>query len=719
MNKILTFMKSTKGLVLIAVLLVGISFVAFTKSNTLGSDNPKQKLLTTVVDLLEKQHYAPQKIDDSFSKKIFFKYLDELDGDRILFTEADVNSLKKYEATLDNEMHGEAFDFIPALNILYNKRTDEVIAQQKEILGKPFDFTIDESYVIDGDKLPFAKTEADKKDRLRKKLKLMTLERYADLLDQRDKSVIDSVKNKTNAQLEIEARAKVQKAIDKIYNRIKTKFTDDERFNSYVNLITTQMDPHTDYFAPVEKRAFDEDMSKRFYGIGAQLQETDGNIKIAALMPNYPAQRSGEIVVGDIIEKVAQGNDPETVEITGYSIEDAVKLIRGKKDSEVRLTMKKQDGTSKVVTLTRAEIVQDEGFARSAVVTEANGDKIGYIYLPEFYADFYNANGARCSEDVANEVIKLKAAGVKGITLDLRFNGGGSLQDVINMVGLFIPSGPIVQVRDKSGVAKPLEDKDTRVLYDGPLVVMVNELSASASEIFAAAIQDYGRGIIVGSSSTYGKGTVQKQMPLNNPFSFSSTPTTDMGSVKITFQKFYRINGGSTQLKGVTPDVVIPDIYDYLKIREKDNPSALVWDNIPKATYTLCKDNAKNAAIVKTENDAIAVNPTFKLIKDNTAWLSKKQDEPRSLELNKYKEYQKNVAATVAQNTSVLKAKTELNMDVTKDDYDKFYNNPDKAKGERYQAWLKNLKTDLYLSETMNVMKAMIDNGLNKSSVSY
>jgi carboxyl-terminal processing protease len=707
-------------LVLIAVLLTALSFLAFSKTSASGTENPKQKLLTTVTDLVEKQHYAPQKIDDIFSKKIFAKYVDELDGDRILFTEADVNSLKKYETILDDEMHGKDIEFIPAINIIYNKRTDEIIAQQKEILAKPFDFTIDENFIVDGDKLPYAKTDADKKDRLRKKLKLMTLERYSDLIDQREKSTIDSIKNQTNAQLEVEARTKVQKAVDKIYNRIKTKYNDDERFNAYINLITTQMDPHTDYFPPVEKRAFDEMMSGKFYGIGAQLQETDGNIKIAALMPNYPAQRSGEIVVGDVIVKVAQATG-EAVEITGYEISDAVKLIRGKKDSEVKLTIKKQDGTTKIVSIIRAEIVQDESYVRSAVVTESNGDKIGYIYLPDFYFDVNNENGARCSVDVANEIIKLKRANVKGITLDLRFNGGGSLGEVIQMVGLFIPNGPVVQVRDKSGKATALDDYDPRVLYDGPLVVMVNEFSASASEIFAAAIQDYGRGIIVGSSTTYGKGTVQKQVSLNNnAFSFSNnTLSPDMGSVKITFQKFYRISGASTQLKGVTPDVIIPDMYDYLKIREKDNTAALGWDEIAKAKYTTCKDNFNNVSVIKKATDEIAANATFKLIKDNSNWLGKKLDEPRSLQLTKYKDYQKMVAATVAQNTNVLKTKTELAMDVTKEDYDKFYNNTDKAKGERYQAWLKNLKTDLYLNQTLNIVKAMMDNSLSKASVAY
>lgn len=711
-------MKSTKGLILITVLMTGLCVVAFTK-NKPDNQNPKQKLLTTVIDVIEKQHYSPQKIDDNFSKKIFAKYLEELDGDKTLFTEADINSLKKYETTLDDEMHGSTIEFVPAVNAIYNKRSNELIALQKEILNQPFDFTVDETYVVDGDNVPYQKDDAAKKERIRRKLKLMALERYIDLLDQRDKSVIDSIKSQTNAQLEIEARSKVQKTIDKLYSRLKAKFTDDERFNTYINVITTQMDPHSDYFPPVEKRAFDEMLSGRFFGIGAQLQEVDGNIKIAALMPNYPAQRSGEILVGDIIMKVAQGT-AEPVEITGYAIDDAVKLIRGKRDTEVRLTIKKQDGTTKVVSIMRAEIVQDEGYTRSAVVTQSNGDKIGYIYLPDFYFDINNPEGARCSEDVANEIIKLKAAGVKGITLDLRYNGGGSLGEVINMVGLFIPNGPVVQVRDKTGKATPLEDRNPGVLYTGPLVVMVNEGSASASEIFAAAIQDYGRGIIVGSSSTYGKGTVQKQIPLSNPFSFVSTNTlaNDMGSVKLTFQKFYRVNGGSTQLKGVTPNIIIPGIFDYAKIREKDNPAALPWDEIAKANYTILKDNAINENVIKKANEDVANNATFKLIKENTLWLSKKADEPRSLQLEKYKAYQKSITATVTQNTNLLKAAQELNIDVTTADHDKYYNNQDKAKGDRYLSWLKNLKTDLYVANAINITKAIIENN-NLAKVAY
>ena len=703
-------MKNNKGLVLLVVMFTAGLFIAFTSnSNKELSDNPKQKLLVIVGEILEKQHYSPQNINDDFSKKIFAKYIDELDVDKCLFIEGDINSLKKYETKLDDEIHGKSeLEFTPAINVIYDKRTDEIIGLYKTILAKPFDFTTNEDYVIDAAKVTFAKNEEARNDRFRKKLKYMTLDRYVDLLEQKEKSVIDSVKNKPNALLEQDARSKVLKAMDKIYGRVKAKFKEDERFNAYVNLISNTMDPHTDFFPPVEKRAFDEQMSGEFYGIGAQLQEQDGNIKITNLMPAYPAQRSGEIAVNDVIVKVAQGA-AEPVEITGYDITDAVKLIRGRPNTEVRLTMKKVDGSTKVVSLIRAKIVQDEAFARSAVFNDDNANKIGYISLPDFYSNFEDPNGARCSYDVANEITKLKAANVKGIILDLRFNGGGSLYEVVEMLGFFIPRGPMVQVKNKAGNATPLDNRNSTVIYDGPLTVMVNEFSASASEIFAAAIQDYGRGIIVGSS-TYGKGTVQRNLPLSHSGVFFNDPPqqADLGFLKLTFQKFYRVSGGSTQLKGVTPDVVMPDVMDYLKLREKDNKSALGWDEIPKANYQAKTSYFTIGTITKAVNE-VASNPTFKLIKDNTAWLDKHNEEPKSLQLEKYKEYQKNISITVTQNNSLLKLKQELTADVLKEDYDKFYNNSDKPKGERYQAWLKNIKGDFYIAQTIDITKSIMN----------
>jgi len=705
MQKIINFMIRKKGWILVAIIAFAGAFFAFRSINP----NPvpvtqKQKLLAAIGQLLAEQHYSPKAINDDFSKQIFKKFLDELDGDKSLFLQSDITALKKHETTIDDEIKGNAeVQFATNANAIYNKRLPEVMRLYKEILNQPFDFSKDEVFETDAEKLQYPTTEKERQERWRKRLKYMTLERYVDLVEQRDKSKIDSIANKTNAELEAEARSKVLKAVDRMYERIKVKFTDDERFNTFVNTITNLMDPHSDYFAPVEKRAFDEQMSGRFYGIGALLSEQDGVIKIASVVPGGPAWKSGEITVNDIIVKVGQGGKDEMVDISGYAVEDAVKLIRGNKGTEVKLTIKKNDGTYKTITIQRDEIVQDETFARSVIVK--NGDKkIGVISLPDFYADFERPNGARCSEDVAKEIIKLKAEKVDGIVMDLRFNGGGSLYEVIQMVGLFIKNGPVVQVRDREGKIQVMDDRDPSVLYDGPLAVMVNETSASASEIFAAAIQDYKRGIIVGSTSTYGKGTVQRNVPLGNTLDFFSG-RTEFGAVKLTFQKFYRVNGGSTQLKGVEPDVVLPDILDYYKIREKDNPNSLPWDEIKKAN-TINYEGFD--ATIQSLKEKVKTNPTFNLIRDNTNWLAKNADAPVQLQIDKYKEQQKLLRSTVNQINSLTKLNQEMEMDVLKPDYDKFYNNPDKMKGERYKAWLKSLKSDMYIDETVKIVTDMI-----------
>ena len=703
---------SKKGLLVLAAFAFGALFFAFTGTNKGGDGSSleqRKKLLSAIGMLFEQQHYSPKKIDDAFSKLVFKKYLEEMDGEKNLFLQSDVNDFKKYETSIDDEIHGSEIKFAPAVSAVYDKRTAESEAYTKEVLSQPFDFTVNEDFVTDGDKLNYPIDEKERKDRVRKKLKYLTLERYSDLLDQREKLPKDSL-HKSDAVLEKEARDRVRKIMDKTFTRIKNTYNEEQRFNTFINTITNLMDPHSDYFPPIEKRAFDEMMSGRFYGIGAQLLEQDGAIKITSLVTGGPAWKSGEILVNDIIVKVGQGKD-DPVDITGYDVTDAVKLIRGNKGTEVKLTLKKQDGTLKVISIIRDEIVQDESFARSAVVQNGS-KKIGYIFLPDFYADFERPDGARCSEDVAKEVTKLKAEQVDGIVLDLRNNGGGSLYEVVQMVGLFIDQGPVVQVRDKDGKSSVLSDNNKTVLYNGPLAVMVNEFSASASEIFAAAIQDYKRGIIIGSTSTYGKGTVQRNVPFGKPVDMYSG-RTELGAVKLTFQKFYRINGGSTQLKGVAPDVVLPDSYEYLKIREKDNPIALPWDEINKATYQTSTDNFGYENAIKHANEKITSNPTLRLIKENAAWLATNNEKPVSLNLTKYKEQQKAIRTTVGQNDKLGRLQQEMAVSSLSDDKEKFYNNPDKAKGERYQAWLKSLKTDLYINETVGIVSDMATTGNN------
>ena len=701
-------MKSRKGIVLSAIVLFAALFFAFKGIEYGKSDiniTLRQRLVAAIGSLMEQEHYSPKPINDAFSKEVYKKYLNDLDGEKILFLQSDIKEFKKFETTIDDEIHGSAILFAPTVSTVFDKRIPELIGMYKEILSQPFDFSTEESAVLDGDKMDFAKDEKERKDRFRKLLKFLTLERYVDLQEVREKNkdTKDFVA-KADTALEREARMKVMKIMDKKYDRIKGTFNEDQRFNAFLNTITNLMDPHTDYFPPIEKRAFDEEMSRRFYGIGAQLREDDAGIKIASVQTGGAAWKTGEVAANDVIVKVAQGKE-EPVDVTGFATEDAVKLIRGNKGTEVRLTMKKLDGSIKVVSIIREEVSLDEALVRGAVI-QNGADKIGYIYLPEFYADFEREDGNRCSEDVAKEVEKLKAENVKGIVLDIRNNGGGSLYEVVQMVGLFINQGPVVQVRDKEGKSSALNDKNAGAIYDGPLAVMVNELSASASEIFAAAIQDYKRGIIIGSSSTYGKGTVQKTVPFGKPIDFSSG-RTEYGAVKLTFQKYYRINGGSVQLKGVTPDVVLPDAYEFYKIREKDNPASLPWDEITKVPYNTW-NNADLSAVVKNENDKIAQNKSLNLLRDNLSWLSKNAEMPVNLNMQKYKDMQKQIKATVSQNNSLLKIKEEMAVEAMKVDHDKFYNNPDKVKGERYQAWLKSIKTDMYVDETVKMVSSLI-----------
>ena len=697
-----------KRLPFVILMIVAASFLAVkTMGNGLKSpSNPPTKyeqILKLVGEMLKQAHYSPQDINDDFSKKIFKKFITDLNAEKNIFLQSDIDALKKFETTIDEEIKGATVEFFLAAGKSFNKRMEEAATISNELLAKPFIFSTDETVLLDADKLNYPVTDAERKDRWRKKIKYMTLERYVDLLETREKNKgKEGFVVKSDTELEKEAREKVQKIMDRTFDRYRLKFNDDDKFNMFVNAITTTFDPHSEFFPPVDKRYFDEEMSGRFYGIGASLQYEEGNIKVASVLSGSPAWKSGEIQAGDVIVKVAQGKE-DPVELTGFVVTDAVKLIRGKKGTEVNLTLRKQDGTLKVVSIIRDEIVQDETFARSAIVKNETS-KIGYIFLPEFYADFDRPNGNRSFTDVANEVTKLKAENVDGIVIDLRNNGGGSLYDVVQMAGLFIEDGPIVQVQDRENNASVLKDKDRNVLYTGPLAVMVNEFSASASEIFAAAIQDYGRGVIIGSTSTYGKGTVQRNIGLDeNGFSLSNA---ELGTVKLTLQKFYRINGGSTQLKGVSSDIILPDNLEYLKVREKDDEDALPWDEINKAAYKNWDPGYDLKTIQQLSNLRLENDNTFNLIKESAEWLSNQNTKEYSLKLDKYKEEQEAIRKTVKQLESLLKLKAELDVSALPKEVDRW--SDDKSKQERFQQWLKSLQKDIYLDQAMKVMNDMI-----------
>lgn len=706
-------MMSKKFLPVILVLTAASMFVAFQTQGKNDHDNPKSKytrILRNVGVLLEQGHYSPKKIDDNFSMEVLKKFVQDLDNDRNIFLQGDIEDFRKFDSKIDDEIHGSDLLSFYAINDVYLKRLNETAVLYKDILAKPFDFSKEENVILDREKLNNPKTEAERKEIWRKRLKYMTLGRYSDMLDDREKNKgKEDFKYKADSTLEREARDAVRKQIERYFTTKKTRETSDENFSTFVNSITGVMDPHSNYFAPIDKRSFDEGMKGSFFGIGAVLKEDDGKIKIGTLISGGPAWKGGELKVDDEIIKIAQANG-EPVDVTGYSVTDAVKLIRGsEKGSEVKLTVRKMDGSVKVITILRDEIKLDDTFAKSAII---NGDhKVGYIYLPEFYIDFANPNGAKCSEDVAREVQKLKAENVEGIIIDLRSNGGGSLPEVVKMAGLFIEDGPVCVVKGR-GEDRPYQwkDKDKSVLYTGPLTVMVDEFSASASEIFAAAIQDYKRGIVIGSSSTFGKGTVQRTIPLNpeseNP-AFANRNTEDLGSVKLTLQKFYRINGGSTQIKGVTPDIVIPDRLEYLKFRERDDSYSLPWDEIGKADFKPWTSTISSDAVVKHGDAQISANPVFKKIRESVNWLDKYNDKEYSLNLAKYKDEQKQLKAKVKELDDLYKLSKEMNVKNTTADAELLSAAKDKL--EKNNQWLKRVSNDIYIDETVKVMNNMIN----------
>ncbi len=711
-------MMSKKILPVMLVLLAAGLFIGF---KSLGradkfnnySENPNikyAKILQYVGVLLEQGHYSPKKIDDDFSKSVLKRFEEDLDGERNIFLLQDIEAFKKYEYRIDDEIHGAEIVSFFDINNVYLKRQNETSQLYKTILAKPFDFNANENIELDPEKLTFPTNEVDRMDRWRKRLKYMTLTKYAELLEDRTKNKEKKdYKFKADTTLERESRDYVRKQMDRYITTKKNRETVDENFSVFVNDIAGSMDPHTDYFAPIDLRSFNEGMKGSFFGIGALLKEEDGKIKITSLVSGMPAWKSGEIKENDEILKIAQGKE-EPVDVTGYAVPDAVKLIRGsEKGSEVRLTIRRVDGSIKVVSLLRDDIVLDDTYAKSLII---NGDhKVGYIYLPEFYADFQNPKGRRCAADVAVEIEKLKKENVEGIVLDLRGNGGGSLYDVVQMAGLFIEDGPIVQVKSRDDKPSILRDRDKTIQYTGPLAVMVDETSASASEIFAAAIQDYKRGIIIGSTSSYGKGTVQRQIPLN-PDAESALSAVkkveDLGSLKLTLQKFYRINGGATQLKGVTPDVVLPDRLENLKFREKDNKYALPWDEIAKADFTPWTGNDYLSTVIASANVETAASPNFNKIKETVQWLDKNADRQYSLSLKQYLIEQKELKVELKKIEEAYKLTKALkvnnlisdSVEVTKT----------KEKVDRNKQFVKRIGDDIYVDETVKIINKMIAN---------
>ncbi|MEO8761278.1 MAG: carboxy terminal-processing peptidase, partial [Bacteroidia bacterium] len=477
-----------------------------------------------------------------------------------------------------------------------------------------------------------------------------------------------------------------------------------DRYADYINTITGMYDPHTDFFPPKEKKMFDQSMSGQLEGIGAKLQQKDDYIKISELIVGGPAYKQGDLKSGDLIIKVAQG-DKEPVDIVGMDMDDAIELIKGKKGTTVNLTVKKVDGSIKVISIVRDIIALDETFAHSAIM-QNDKNKVGYINLPSFYSDFTRSGGLshHCAQDIKTEVNKLKAENVNGIILDLRDNGGGSLQEVVEMAGLFIKKGPVVQVRKKGGETEQLNDRDPEQIYDGPLVIMINRNSASASEIMAAAMQDYKRAVIMGTQS-FGKGTVQSFLDLDNYLLQQFDSLKPLGSLKVTIQKFYRVNGGATQLRGVTPDISLPDPYFYIETGEKELDNPMPWDEIAKTEY-MPFDNIKYEKLEKKSKDRVTKNKEFILVSQEAKeFKAKKDDTKYSLNLDKYMAEAKKYKDDAKKYEDLRKDIKGFDVTLMNADIQRL--SVDTTRLNREKKWTGNIKKDFYLQEASSVIGDM------------
>ncbi len=529
-------------------------------------------------------HYSPPPPDDSLSHKIFDLYLKRLDSPKRFLLQKDVDFLSRYRDSLDDQLLNGSYVFAETANVVLGKRIEETRLQAREILKGNLNLMENDSIPADPEKQKYCATSEELKLRWTRLLKYQVLSRIAGKAEEaaaKDTLGGKVVKPMAKADTAIirEAVAYVARNLDRGFARMIREQKLD-RVALYLNTAANIFDPHTEYFKPQAREEFNLAMTGKLEGIGAVLREDDGYIKVVSIVPGSASWRQKDLKAEDKIIKVGQGVE-EPVDIVNASVEEAVKLIRGKKGTEVRLTVQKPNGHIKIIPLIRDVVVVEESYAKSAVL-ELPGSKrkIGYILLPSFYRDFSNPKGRNSSGDVKKELEKLKAKGVEGAILDLRSDGGGALEDAVDMGGLFIDEGPIVQVKNRSGSMEVKEDTDPAVVFSAPLVVLVNTFSASASEILAAAMQDYGRAVIVGSDTTFGKGTVQTLVDLDNLAGSIGASLRPLGTVKLTVQKFYRVNGGSTQLRGVAPDILLPDGYTDLGMGEKSMEYAMPWDTV-------------------------------------------------------------------------------------------------------------------------------------------
>lgn len=678
-------------------------------------NSPREMVLGGILKgALENMHFSRKKIDDDISQKAYKLFIERLDYGKQFFVQHDLDDLAKYKKSFDDEMISGNLEALDRSYDILKQRVNYVENIVLKRLDKPFDLSREFTIETDPKKRKPLKSIKELDEFWEKQINYEVLQKYAELKDEQEGlSELNTSKRKkkkekekkeksekklTEAELEVKAREGVKKSYTRIFARLKT----DKRGNqieNFFNSITRVFDPHSNYLIPEDKEDFDMDMSGKLEGIGALLREDGSYIKVEKIIPGSPSWKQKELKEEDVILKVGQG-DKEAVDVVDMSINDAVKLIRGKKGSTVKLTVKKPNGLIKEIPITRDVVELEDSYAKSVILKHKDQkQKYGYIYLPKFYRDFNDRNGRNVTEDTRKAIAKVKKSGVDGIILDLRNNGGGALDDARMISGLFIEKGPIVQVKAHTGKVDILADDDSSVEFDKPVVVLINQYSASASEIVAAALQDYKRAIVIGGAHSHGKGTVQAVVDLDPYVPPMARAYTPMGALKITIQKFYRVTGGSTQYEGVTPDIVLPELYDFLETGEKYLDYSLPWAKVDAVKFTPWnKFNYDLKTLSANTAKRVSENPNFKKMVDLNAWSKERKD--RSLKTYSLKKY-------LAERDELRKKSEEFeikdkNLNVVVESTDKLKT---KDEEERFSEYTEELQKDPYIDEALYVLE--------------
>ncbi|MCL1667585.1 carboxy terminal-processing peptidase [Elizabethkingia ursingii] len=692
------------------LLLSSLGTLIFCFNSPQNDDEKMQTIMVSVSNTLSYLSYNAKPINDAYSQDVYKEYFEKLDPSKKYFLQSDMDEFAKYKTKLDDYLKTGDITFFKLTNDRYLQRLTDMEKMSQDIFAKPINLDEDEDIIMEP---KLKKNPANQKEMYaewKKFIKYNILQEMQTLNEKEEsqkkkkdsaiaKKQKDTIKYEplTLEQKKVKATGEIKDLISSMFNRIKKRKRMDW-FSSYMNAYTEVFDPHTNYFSPKDKEDFDANFSGKIIGIGAQISEKKGRLFIGPLVIGAPAWKSKQVSEGDEVLKVKSDPKKEAVNVVGMLVDEAVRLIRGAKGSEVTLTLRKKDGSVKEVKLIREEVEMEDTFAKSIVVNSPNGKKYGFIYLPSFNADFNDSKGRNASTDVKNEITKLKAQNVEGIILDLRNNGGGSLTEVVDIMGLFMNSGPVVQVRSQDGKIQVLKNKNNSPIWTGPLVLMQNELSASASEILTGAIQDYGRGVILGAPHSFGKGTVQTFVSLNR---FLNT-NDDYGDLKLTIQKFYRISGNSTQLEGVKSDVVMDDYFTYDEIGEKYDEHALPWDQIKSSDYKPL-NTIDMAGIVKRSTERIKANKPYQLLVESAKWRQALgKEETVTLNQTKFFELMKKRKEELKKFESLTKYDNGLQFTQYQSEIERM--KKDEAFSAKSKNWIKNLKRDLYLQEAMNVI---------------